>query len=191
MTFDNNGVWHGEVASEIDPQELVDAIHEAWNLFNGLPKGSYMNDELYDTVCYLDSELCEILELIEEKCGSLKNYFWSIHDISYKYAFDILKNSYVFPIKANEEIKAVWIFQPVEFDHERLIMHIITFDNRYKWGDYFNKQIIPMLKEEGIKTVYGYLNENQKAVVRLYKRYGYEPEWVDHIKRYKYTIKLD
>ena len=131
--------------------------------------------------------LSDLYYVIDDYCKGFENLVASLPSYKPSDIIDWLENKCLVYVAFTNEVKSIWIFQYV--NSTMALMHICTFDSTYNWHKFFEQKVRPKVAKK-IETIVGLLDADKVALVRLYKRYGYEPVFDDNMQKWKYLVKL-
>ena len=116
-----------------------------------------------------------VVSCIDLHCKGLENFIAGLDSYDpediIKYALD---NCWICAGYTKEALEGVFIFSWVT--EEIVNLHICTMNNKYNWHKFYENEIRPFIAQHA-KYQCGFVTPDQKALVRLYRRYGYELEW--------------
>ncbi len=145
-------------------------------------------EELKLSVVTNPETMKDILIILNLQYDGLENLITGLD--SYKEEFVLkwlMHTCHVYIAFAEHDIKAVFIFEHLG---DRVYnSHWCTLDNRYKWFPFFRDVVLAEIAKYAHSLV-GYIKPEKKALLRLYRRYGYEPLWRKDLNRWKYLINL-
>lgn len=145
-----------------------------------------MNKDLKLSIITSEESIKDVLFIL--MASDIEKMISGLPDYSFDYLYDYLKTKcWVYGAYADGEVKGIFVFRWLSKTH--VMGHFKTLDNQYSWNRFYKDTIRPTIAKHA-KYQYGCLREDQSSLVRLYRRYGYNPEWNENINRYEYLIKL-
>ena len=132
-----------------------------------------------------------VLECIDLKCGGIENFIDGLPTYDKKELIEFAQdNCWIcggFETEGEYTLEGLFIFSWVT---EKIVnLHICTMNNKYNWHQFYKSEVKPFIAQHA-KYQIGFVKPEQKALVRLYKRYGYELEWDEDLKLWKSLTKL-
>lgn len=101
---------------------------------------------------------------------------------------DLKVNSFIYVGMAEGLIQGVFIFTRMK-QPGYVNTHICVMNNKYNWHQFFVEQVHPEIAKHAT-TLYGIIKKEQKGLVRLYKKYGYDLKFDKDINRWIYLQTL-